>query len=127
MSPLLTITGATDHNRACDAVIVHESGAGIVDICYIDLKSGKPAGYSGQFKSTRAFLGYLRELVKEFHDTNFEVQRERFVILHTDPSGKTPSLKKTPVRFSPKAANAPDRPDKIIVRSGDTLPWSRML
>lgn len=49
---------------------------------YVDLKSGNPSGYAGQFKSTRQFVRYAIELLKEFYASPLEVEREQYVILY---------------------------------------------
>lgn len=90
MSPLLA-TGAHDHHRACDSVVVVNRN-GQLTIVYIDLKSGNPVGYAGQFKSTRQFVRYALSLLEEFHQENFAIAEERYVILY---GGKAALLNKT--------------------------------
>ena len=45
--------------------MVNKNGA--LTVVYVDLKSGKPLGYAGQFKSTRQFMRYALGLLEEFH------------------------------------------------------------
>lgn len=90
MSPLLTIN-AHDHHRACDCVVVVNRG-GQLTVIYIDLKSGNPDGYAGQFKSTRQFVRYVLGLLDEFHQEKLVIAEERYVIFHV---GKAPLLNKT--------------------------------
>lgn len=90
MSPLLAIDGH-DHHRACDCVVVVNRG-GQLTLVYIDLKSGNPVGYAGQFKSTRQFVRYALGLLEEFHQEKLVIAEERYVILY---SGKSPLLNKT--------------------------------
>lgn len=90
MSPLLAIDGH-DHHRACDCVVVLNRG-GQLTLLYIDLKSGNPVGYAGQFKSARQFVRYTLGLLEEFHQEKLEIAEERYVILH---GGKLPLLHKT--------------------------------
>jgi hypothetical protein len=90
MSPLLTID-AHDHHRACDCVVVINRG-GQLTLVYIDLKSGNPVGYAGQFKSIRQFVRYALGLLEEFHQEKLVIAEERYFILH---GGKSPLLNKT--------------------------------
>ncbi len=90
MSPLLAIDGY-DHHRACDCVVVVNRG-GQLTVVYIDLKSGNPVGYAGQFKSTRQFVRYALGLLEEFHQEKLSIAEERYVILY---GGKAPLLNKT--------------------------------
>jgi hypothetical protein len=122
MSPLFTTAAnANDHNCTCDAVIVREGANAACEIVYIDLKSDAPAGYAGQFKSTRCFMRYVRELLRDLYDVPMEITRERFVIFHTDSRNAKPSLGKRPTRFTPADANSPNAPEKHIVRNNDTV------
>lgn len=90
MSPLLAINNH-DHHRACDCVVVVNRG-GQLTVVYIDLKSGNPVGYSGQFKSTRQFIRYALGLLEEFHQEKLNIVDERYVILY---GGNAPLLNKT--------------------------------
>jgi len=90
MSPLLA-TGVHDHHRACDCVVMVNRN-GLLTVVYVDLKSGNPVGYAGQFKSTRQFVRYVLGLLEEFHQERLEIADERYVILH---GGKTTLLNKT--------------------------------
>lgn len=90
MSPLLAI-GDHDHHRGCDCVVVVNRG-GLLTVLYIDLKSGNPSGYEGQFKSTRQFVRYALGLLEEFHQKKLSIADERYVILY---GGNAPLLNKT--------------------------------
>ena len=92
-----------------------------VDIYYIDLKSDKPSGYQGQFKSTRCFIYYVQRLLKELLNIDMEIRKERFIIFHTDSSGAIQSMSNQPSRHTPRDANSVDKPDKRIVFNGDTI------
>ncbi len=110
MSPLLA-TGAThDHHRACDCVVLINRG-GQLTALYVDLKSGNPVGYSGQFKSTRQFLRYALGLLEEFHGIKLTLAEERFVVLY---GGKPALLNKTTTVPKPDkiGKTQPDKPHK---------------
>jgi hypothetical protein len=91
MSPLLATEAQHDHHRACDCVVVVNSN-GQLTIVYLDLKSGNPIGYSGQFKSTRQFVRYALGLHEEFHKRKLAIVAERYVILY---GGKPALFNKT--------------------------------
>lgn len=120
MSPLFRLNGKYDQNCACDAVLVRKVETGC-ELYYIELKSDSPSGYSGQFKSTRAFMRYTFDLMKELCSVHSEIVRERFIVFHTDSRDATRRGKKQKTRFSPKDANAPESPEMLCVRNGDTV------
>lgn len=124
MSPLLTIDGH-DHHRACDSVVVVRRN-GKLTIIYIDLKSGNPVGYAGQFKSTRQFVRYALGLLEEFHGEKLDIEQERYVILH---GGKPALLNKRPT--VPKAGrlgrSAPDAAYKREVTNPATIYLKELL
>lgn len=91
MSPLLVADAVHDHHRACDCVVLIQR-EGKLTALYIDLKSGNPKGYSGQFKSTRQFVRYALGLLAEFHGHSLILTEERYVVLH---GGKPALLNKT--------------------------------
>ena len=62
MSALLTADKGHDHHRACDCVVVVCRGTRLT-VLYVDLKSGNPVGYAGQFQSTRQFVKYALGLL----------------------------------------------------------------
>ena len=74
MSPIFKITDDCSHNRACDALLIRESGSGC-EIAYIDLKSDSPTGYSGQFISSKCFVNYLESLMKSFCNSDVKIVR----------------------------------------------------
>ena len=90
MSPLLSI-GPHDHHRACDCVILLNR-AGQLTALYVELKSGNPTGYAGQFKSTRQFLRYALGLLEEFGQEKLVLADERYLIFY---GGVSPLLSKT--------------------------------
>jgi hypothetical protein len=110
MSPLLATGAAHDHHRACDCVIFINRGGQLV-VLYVDLKSGNPVGYSGQFKSTRQFVRYVLGLLAEFHGTHLPLAEERFVVLY---GGKPALLNKTTTvpKLEKIGKTQPDKPHK---------------
>lgn len=121
MSPLLAI-GNHDHHRACDCVVVVNRN-GNLTVVYIDLKSGNPNGYAGQFKSTRQFMRYTLGLIEEFHQVKLSIADERYVILY---GGKSTSLNKTPT--IPKMDKSqPNNPYKREVNNLATLYLKELL
>lgn len=111
MSPLLATGKKHDHHRACDCVVVVNRNQQLT-IVYIDLKSGNPTGYSGQFKSTRQFVRYVLGLLEEFYQKKLTITDERYVILY----GGTPALlnKTTTVPKTEKMGKS--RPDSAYKR-----------
>lgn len=107
MSPLLATGAGHDHHRACDCVVLVNRD-GEITALYIDLKSGNPIGYSGQFKSSRQFVRYALSLLEEFHDTKLRLAEERFVVLY---GGKPALLNKTTTvpRFESIGKTKPDQ------------------
>jgi hypothetical protein len=91
MSPLLAVAKSHDHHRACDCVVLVRRLDKLTAL-YIDLKSGNPKGYAGQFKSTRQFVRYALGLLAEFHGHALNLDDERFVVLH---GGQPALLNKT--------------------------------
>lgn len=120
MSPLFRQDGEFDQNRACDAVLVKQNATGC-ELCYIELKSDKPSGYAGQFKSTQAFMFYAIDLVNSLCGIKLNVVRERFIVFHTDSRDASRKGLKQRTRFSPKAANTPESPDMYCVRNSDQI------
>lgn len=110
MSPLLA-TGAHDHHRACDSVVVVNRN-GQLTVVYLDLKSGNPIGYAGQFKSTRQFMRYALGLLEEFHQEKLTIADERYVILY---GGKALLLNKT-TTVSKSEKMGKSRPDAAYKR-----------
>jgi hypothetical protein len=110
MSPLLAVGTEHDHHRACDCVVLIQRN-GKLTILYIELKSGNPSGYEGQFKSTRQFAHYALGLLKEFHGHSLALADERYIVLH---GGKSALINKTTT--VPKSGKIdktrPDRPYK---------------
>lgn len=123
MSPLFKVDGKYDHNRACDAILLYMVAPSEVDIYYIDLKSDKPSGYQGQFKSTRCFVYYVQRLLEEFLQITMQIRKERFILLHTDSSGALPSMGKRPSWHTPAAANSVEAPYRKVVLDGDQISW----
>lgn len=125
MSPLLAKGAAHDHHRACDCVVLVNRG-GQLTALYVDLKSGNPVGYSGQFKSTRQFMRYALGLLEEFHGTRITLADERFVVLH---GGKPPLIKKTTTVPKPSkiGRTQPDKPHKREVSNPAQLYLKELL
>ncbi len=92
MSPLLAVGKEHDHHRACDCVIFVVKDAQVT-ILYLDLKSGNPRDFAGQFKSTRQFVRYVLGLLEEFQGQKMAIHSERFIVLY---AGKPVLLPKTP-------------------------------
>ena len=110
MSPLLASGPAYDHHRACDCVVlIHRDGQ--LTALYVDLKSGNPVGYSGQFKSTRQFVRYVLGLLDEFHGVKLTLAAERFVVFY---GGKPALLNKTTTvpKLGRLGKTQPDEPYK---------------
>ncbi|HOI66943.1 MAG TPA: hypothetical protein PLD03_10090 [Thiomonas arsenitoxydans] len=110
MSPLLATGAAHNHHRACDCVVLINRD-GQLTALYVDLKSGNPVGYSGQFKSTRQFVRYALGLLKEFHGSKLTLAEERFVVLY---GGKPALLNKTTTvpKLEKLGKTQPDKPHK---------------
>jgi hypothetical protein len=111
MSALLATGPAHDHHRACDCVVVVNRGDHLT-VLYVDLKSGNPKGYAGQFKSTKQFVRYVLGLADEFHGLKWSKVDERYVVLF---GGRpSPLNKRTTV---PRARTlGPSRPDRAAKR-----------
>lgn len=125
MSPLFSVGADHDHHRACDCVtIVNRNGQ--LTVIYIDLKSGSPSGFAGQFKSTRQFVRYALGLFEEFHSKNLNLVEERFVILY---GGKPALLNKTTTvpKLSKMGRTQPDAPYKREVHNPATLYLKELL
>jgi hypothetical protein len=125
MSPLLAIGGAHDHHRACDCVVAINRN-GQLTVLYIDLKSGNPTGYAGQFKSTRQFMRYALGLLEEFHQEKFTIADERYVIFR---GGKAPLLNKmtTVPKAEKMGKSKPDAPYKREVTNSARLYLKELL
>jgi hypothetical protein len=124
MSPLLAV-GSHDHHRACDCVVLINRNEQLTAL-YVDLKSGNPVGYSGQFKSTRQFVRYVLGLQEEFYGTKLVLAEERFVVLY----GGKPALinKKTTVPKPSKIGKTqPDKPYKREVNNPAQLYLKELL
>ncbi len=119
MSPLFSEQDY-GHNKACDAVLLRKTEAGI-EIYYIDLKSDNPSGFERQFKSSQCFMRYLFDLAKSLCNIEIQIIKERFIIFHTDSKDASRFGLKPKTRFSPKSANKPDSPEMFCVRNGETV------
>ena len=118
MSPLLklsTHSNKNDHHKACDAVVIRGTNNNECDILYIDLKSGKPAGVSAQFKSTRCFIIYLKEIIKTFHGSDFHIGSEKYIVFTL----KSRPISKRTTRPEPNPVTSPDHPEIKVVTSGE--------
>jgi len=131
ISRLLSTTSGTDQNRMCDGIIVRKAGENdgsiVFDIGYFDLKSGNPSGYEGQFISAQCFFkSYVISILKSFYAKNCRIGKERFVVLHTDKSGRA-FVRKPPTRPTRDSANRPGRAVKLIVEDGQTVSRSQII
>jgi hypothetical protein len=119
MSVLLATGPGHDHHRACDCVVVVNRGDRLT-VLYIDLKSGNPRGYAGQFKSTRQFVRYWLGLAEEFHALQWRQVEERYVVLF---GGKPAPLNKRPTvpKVGMLGPSRPDQAAKREVKDGATL------
>ncbi|MDD5717298.1 MAG: hypothetical protein PHW64_05790 [Sulfuricurvum sp.] len=127
MSPIFRITKDCDHNRACDALLIKEKPGGRCEIAYIDLKSDSPTGYSGQFKSSKCFINYIESLIKTFCDIDIKIEREKYVLFHTDSTNSTPSIGKKTTRPTPNDKNSATSPMKFIVKNNMTISQMKFL
>jgi hypothetical protein len=125
MSPLFVQNGDTDHNRACDAVLIHEYESGKCRIVYIDLKSDVPKGYQGQFQSSHCFMRYIQVLLSEFFQQKLEFDNEKFIIFHTDSSNGRNSINKKCSQFKSKP-NSVSSPEKRIVRDDHEVSYNEL-
>ncbi|MDP2363963.1 MAG: hypothetical protein Q8M94_09370 [Ignavibacteria bacterium] len=123
MSPLFADDGVFDQNRACDAVLLRKMHCGY-EVCYIELKSDAPSGYEGQFKSTQCFIRYLSVLIEKLCGLAMIVNRERFVVFHTDSNNGSRRGLKQKTRFTPRSANTSSAPDMFCVRNGSIVRYS---
>jgi hypothetical protein len=125
MSPLLATGSTHDHHRACDCVVMIIRN-GRLTVLYIELKSGKPSGYSGQFRSTRQFVRYALGLLEEFHGHALPLAEERYVVLH---GGKPVLLNKTPTvaKTGKIGTTQPDMPYKREVPNPGKLYLKELL
>lgn len=121
LSPLFTTSNGGDQNRACDAVLVRELPNNECDVFYIDLKSDKPTGYQGQFKSTQCFMRYVFDVLEKLHSQNVLVKKEKFVVFHTDSSNSSRLGVKQRTRFTPSLANSPQTPMMLCVVNEATV------
>ncbi len=119
MSPLLAVGKEHEHHRACDCVIFFIQNEQL-RVVYLDLKSGNPVGYAGQFKSTRQFTRYALGLLEEFHGEKITLVEERYIVLW---GGKATSMNKTPTvaQNDKTGASQPDRALKREVMNGASL------
>jgi hypothetical protein len=130
MSPLLSVGKAHDHHRACDCVVLVRYSNKLTAL-YIDLKSGNPSGYAGQFKSTRQFVRYALGLLEEFRDEKkrshkLNLDKERFVVLH---GGKPTLINKTTTvpKIQKLQENSPNNPHRLRVNNAAHLKLKQFL
>lgn len=118
MSPLLARGKMFNHHRACDCVIVMCQD-NCLTVVYVDLKSGNPVGYEGQFKSTRQFMRYVLELHNEFQQVGLKLSREEYIILY---GGEVqPSIRKKGTARRLERHSCPSNAYKKLVPNGATL------
>lgn len=123
-SPFLKQAAGSDHNKACDAVILCTHGK-IHYRILCELKSDKPKGADKQFKATLCFLKYLDCILRELNECNIPDRKTRFIVLNTKKQA-IQTLNKTPV--SPKKPMFKD--DEIfykLVKNGDRIGVGQLL
>ena len=125
MSPLLATGNAHSHHRACDCVVLMLRKSRLLAL-YIDLKSGNPSGYAGQFRSTRQFVRYALGLLSDFHGHQITLEEERYVVLY---GGKPALINKTPTvpKQEKIGKTQPDRPHKREVPNPCSLYLKELL
>jgi len=69
------------HNRACDAIIIKEYDNSLVNIAYIELKSGRSRTV-GQFKSMFCFMFYIQALLKWQFDIDMKIEKSSFHVFY---------------------------------------------
>lgn len=119
ISPLLRKSNPenpNDHNKACDAVAIRENTNNSYDILYIELKSGSTSRAEAQFKSTTCFVMYINELLKTFHDADFKINKQQYIIFTLK---SRPRINKQPTRPSRNTSSSYDTPIIRQVESGD--------
>ncbi len=123
MSPLFSMISGKDHNCSCDAVLIRipDENDPACEIFYIELKSDRPYGYSGQFRSAKCFFRYMQIVLKEFWGIDMRIAKERYIVLHTDTENARTSLGKQRPQFSSQSANRPEKPEMHIVKDGMTV------
>lgn len=119
MSPLLKI-GEYEHHKACDAVIVIKRDSELT-VLYIDLKSGNPQGYSGQFKSTRQFVRYALGLLEEFYKEKLTISNERYFIFYGGKPKTSINKKPFTPEFKNLRSSKPDDACKLEVSNNEIL------
>lgn len=123
LSPLLCTSAVYDHHRACDCVVVIADNKNL-KVIYIDLKSGNPTGYAGQFKSTRQFMRYAVGLINEFfNETKLIIKKEHYVIFYGGLQG---SIRKRPT-VTKKVSTAPDSAHKVAILNESTYSLNKLL
>ena len=108
MSALLTAGKGHDHHRACDCVVVVCRGTRLT-VLYLDLKSGNPVGYAGQFQSTRQFVRYALGLSEEFHGSPLRLEREQYVVLYGGSKPLPIPKRPTVPKFGTAGKTQPDK------------------
>jgi hypothetical protein len=64
ISPLLSKNKGCIHHKVCDAVILDEYQENRLSIIYVELKSRDTRTAKAQFKSTKCFILYIKEILK---------------------------------------------------------------
>ena len=120
MSALLSTGKGHDHHRACDCVVVICREMQLT-VLYVDLKSGNPVGYAGQFKSTRQFVRYVLGLLEEFYGSPLQIEREQYVILYGGDKSLPLSKTTTVPKLDKAKSTQPDQAYKRAVPNGARL------
>lgn len=125
MAPMFRETNDCVHNKACDALVFKEKSTTELDVFYIDLKSDKPTGFAEQFNSSRCFVRYIEAILQNLCNLEIKIGKERYIILHTDSSGKRKSLSKRPTGKKIQV-NTPEDPKKVVVLNNDTISFKNL-
>lgn len=126
MSSVFGQTEQCIHNKACDALVFKAKSENELDIYYVDLKSDKPTGFAEQFNSSRCFARYIESILQILCNKKIKINKERYTVLHTDSSGKKPSINKASTNFLKKVVSTPENPKKIIVLNNSTLSFGSL-
>lgn len=123
-SPFLKKAALSDHNKACDAVILCTYKNNNYRIL-CELKSDKPKGADKQFKATLCFLNYLDCILRDLNDCAFPTRITRFIVLNTKKQA-IQTINKMPV--SPKRQTLPDNEIRYkLVKNGDRIGIGQLL
>lgn len=115
-SPLLNKKPKSNHNKACDAVILCSHKDKHYQIL-CELKSGSPKGAAEQFEATLCFLSYLDCLLRRLYQCIPPKRGVRRIVLNTEKQ-TCQTLDKRPV--SPSKRTSPDKEIHFIHVNNDS-------